>query len=99
MEKAGWKSIPIGVKITEPGNSVKYTTGGWRTYRPVFHPENCINCLFCWIYCPDSCVIVKDGKMTGFNYDYCKGCGICAKECPAKVKAITMVLESECKIP
>ncbi|MFP3483271.1 MAG: 4Fe-4S binding protein, partial [Caldivirga sp.] len=25
------------------------------------------------------------------NYDYCKGCGICANECP--VKAIKMVPE------
>jgi Pyruvate/2-oxoacid:ferredoxin oxidoreductase delta subunit len=25
------------------------------------------------------------------DYDYCKGCGVCANECPAK--AITMVEE------
>ena len=30
--------------------------------------------------------------MAGFNYDFCKGCGICALECPGKkgVKAIEM---------
>jgi Pyruvate/2-oxoacid:ferredoxin oxidoreductase delta subunit len=26
---------------------------------------------------------------------HCKGCGICAHECPDKVRAISMVLESE----
>jgi pyruvate ferredoxin oxidoreductase delta subunit len=37
-------------------------------------------------------VIVKDGKMVGIDYDYCKGCGICALECPGRKgrKAITM---------
>ena len=32
---------------------------------------------------------VKNGKVE-VDYTWCKGCGICANECP--VKAITMVL-------
>jgi pyruvate ferredoxin oxidoreductase delta subunit len=32
-----------------------------------------------------------DGVRVEVNYDYCKGCGICAQECP--VKAISMVPE------
>jgi Pyruvate/2-oxoacid:ferredoxin oxidoreductase delta subunit len=32
--------------------------------------------------------MVEDEKMKGFRYSYCKGCGICATECPKK--AITM---------
>jgi len=28
-----------------------------------------------------------------FDYDYCKGCGICANECPTK--AIEMVRETK----
>jgi pyruvate ferredoxin oxidoreductase delta subunit len=43
--------------------------------------------MICWVYCPDSAVIVKDGKVQGFDYDHCKGCGICAHECPVKVEA------------
>ena len=39
----------------------------------------------------------KEGKMTGFNLDYCKGCGICANICPAKKKAIKMITEGEAK--
>jgi len=61
-----------------------YETGSWRTFKPVVDREKCINCMFCWIFCPESAVIVKDDKMEGFNLKYCKGCGICAKECPKK---------------
>ena len=53
----------------------------------------CINCMICWVYCPDSCINTKDGKMTGFDLDYCKGCGICAKVCP--VKCIKMEKEQK----
>jgi len=89
--KRGWKEIPIGGLIVEPGNSEKYITGGWRTYRPVLDKDKCIHCMICWIYCPDSSIVVEAGKMTGFDLDHCKGCGICAFECPKK--AIEMVLE------
>lgn len=91
----GYKDIPIGGKIVEPGNAEKYETGSWRTYRPVLNKEKCKHCLFCWIYCPDSCILVKDGKMQGHDLRFCKGCGICARECPAK--AIEMKPESEFK--
>ena len=80
----GWKEIPIGGMILEAGNSAEYETGGWRTFRPVMDMDACRNCLFCWIYCPDSSVNVKDGKMEGFDYEHCKGCGICANICPVK---------------
>jgi len=89
--KKGWKDIPIGGLIVEPGNSENYHTGGWRTYCPVLDKEKCINCMICWIFCPDSSVVVKDGQMVGFDLDHCKGCGICAYECPKD--AIEMVLE------
>ncbi|MFO7870979.1 MAG: 4Fe-4S binding protein [Kiritimatiellia bacterium] len=96
-EIKNWKEMPIGGMITEPGNSEEYETGTWRTYRPVHVPERCIHCLRCWILCPDSAVKVENGKMAGFDYDHCKGCGICARECPEKCHAIEMKLESEFK--
>ncbi len=89
----GWKNIPIGGKILDAGNAVDYKTGGWRTYKPIRDESKCSNCLLCWIYCPDSAIIVKDGKVTGIDYEHCKGCGICAKECPPKCKAIKMIKE------
>jgi len=39
--------------------------------------------------------MVEDGKVVDIDLDHCKGCGICAYECPPKVQAITMVLENE----
>ncbi len=61
MKPKGWKDIPIGGVIVEPGNSDTYETGSWRTYKPLYNKEKCTNCLRCWIFCPDSAIIVKDG--------------------------------------
>ncbi len=41
----------------------------------------CFECDNCWHFCPDAAVIKKAGGYT-IDYDYCKGCGICAQECP-----------------
>ncbi len=94
MKEKGWKDIPIGGLILEAGSAEKYKTGSWRTFRPLWDEEVCIQCLRCWIYCPDNSITVAEEKMVGIDYDYCKGCGICSAECP--VEAIKMVEEAEC---
>ena len=44
---------------------------------------NCFECDNCYGVCPDNAVIkLGPGKRFKFNYDYCKGCGMCAAECP-----------------
>lgn len=48
---------------------------------------NCMACDNCWTYCPDASVLktkelATDGSHYVFDYDYCKGCGLCARECP-----------------
>ena len=54
---------------------------------------NCFECDNCYGVCPDNAVIkLGPGKRFEFNYDYCKGCGICVSECPCG--AITMVPEN-----
>ncbi len=95
MKEPLWKKLPAGSVILEPGSSAKFKTGSWRSMRPKWIEENCIQCLFCWIYCPDMSVIVEDGKRKGFNYDYCKGCGICALECPGKKGNKAIIMEKE----
>ena len=54
---------------------------------------NCFECDNCYGVCPDNAVIkLGPGRRFEFNYDYCKGCGLCAAECPCG--AIQMVPES-----
>jgi len=44
---------------------------------------NCFECDNCYGVCPDNAVIkLGPGRRYEFNYDYCKGCGICVSECP-----------------
>ncbi len=47
----------------------------------------CNKCDNCFVFCPDLAVMKSDGKYE-FDYDFCKGCGVCASECPRN--AITM---------
>ena len=93
VRQKGWKEIPKGGLILEAGNAEQYKTGSWRSQRPIRNEEKCNNCLICWVYCPDSSIIVEDGKVIAIDYDHCKGCGICAEECP--VDAIEMRDENE----
>ena len=44
---------------------------------------NCFECDNCYGVCPDNAVIkLGPGRRYQFNYDYCKGCGLCVAECP-----------------
>ena len=53
---------------------------------------NCFECDNCYGVCPDNAVKkLGPGKGFAFDYEYCKGCGVCAQECPCG--AIAMVPE------
>ena len=44
---------------------------------------NCFECDNCYGVCPDNAVIkLGPGRRYEFNYEYCKGCGLCVAECP-----------------
>lgn len=61
-----------------------------RERRPVIDKQGCNLCRECLLYCPDAALAVEKGEVR-VNLRFCKGCGICAVECPAR--AITMVPE------
>lgn len=75
---------------------------GWRSMRPVIDHTACTMCLTCYMMCPDGTIYKEYVEGDGANarpdaiaidYDFCKGCGICAKVCPAQ--CIAMVEEGE----
>jgi len=54
---------------------------------------NCFECDNCYGVCPDNAVVkLGPGKRFRFDYDFCKGCGVCAQECPCG--AIAMMPEA-----
>jgi pyruvate ferredoxin oxidoreductase delta subunit len=84
------------ISYSEPGPGDGGRTGSWRVLRPVIDPNICIParrnvkaCFVCWLYCPDG--VISKSIPPAIDYRYCKGCGICAEQCPAK--AIKMIEE------
>lgn len=77
--------------IAEPGILLD-KNAGFRTFKPILNNDKCVKCMMCYLLCPEGAVY-KDGDHLVIDYDFCKGCGICAQEC--KPKAITMVPEED----
>ena len=67
-------------------------TGGWRTgLEPEADHAACVDCLLCWLYCPDSAIVLDELRFAGFDLEVCKGCELCAVVCPTG--AVSMVDE------
>lgn len=88
-----WKDLEVGCVVSEPGNASQYRTGDWRSVRPVWDTEKCIQCGVCYIFCPDMAIKKTEDGYFEANLYYCKGCGICAQECITG--CITMFEEEE----
>jgi pyruvate ferredoxin oxidoreductase delta subunit len=74
-------------------SSYTASVADWRLEKPVFNKDYCIDCQFCWIYCPDISIISRDKKVVGVDMDHCKGCGICVEVCPTNPKSLLMFSE------
>ena len=84
-----WEALePGGVVLRDEAEA--RVTGGWRTgLRPEVDLSLCVNCLLCWLYCPDAAVELDRTTFTGFDYTVCKGCEICAEICPTGAIVMT----------
>jgi Pyruvate/2-oxoacid:ferredoxin oxidoreductase delta subunit len=83
-------------RFSKEAVSIHTRLKNFREIYPSFDPEDileeskrcfscglCFHCNNCLMYCPDNAV--KISQSTGgfeFDLDFCKGCGLCAKECP-----------------
>jgi 2-oxoacid:acceptor oxidoreductase delta subunit (pyruvate/2-ketoisovalerate family) len=86
------------LEIARRQNNFEEIVGGLNEENALFEARrclscgNCFECDNCFGVCPDNAVIKLGGaNRYEFNYDFCKGCGICVSECPCG--AIEMVPE------
>ncbi len=89
----GWKDLEVGCVVKEAGNARQYKTGDWRSMQPVVNKDRCIRCGVCYIFCPDMAIYKTEDDYFVADLYYCKGCGICSRECVTG--CINMVAEEE----
>jgi len=87
------KKYNVVTTISYPKKGAMGKTGNWRVFKPIFDKTKCVKCLRCWIFCPEGSIKREKDDTISIDYDFCKGCGICANEC--KVKAIIMEREGK----
>lgn len=63
-------------------NTPQRQTGNWRQFRPVLHREQCSCCWICFVWCPEAAICLDSDEYPMVDYDVCKGCLLCAHECP-----------------
>ena len=75
--------------ISRPKVGASGETGNWRTEKPIIDYSTCVNCLQCYVSCPEGVIERnREEDRVEVDFDYCKSCGICVDICP--VDAITM---------
>ena len=88
-----WTDLPDGGVVLS-AEAERIRTGEWRTgLKPEAELTKCVDCLLCWLYCPDSAIVLDGTAFAGFDLDLCKGCELCAAVCPTG--AIEMVADAD----
>ncbi|MFA6457860.1 MAG: 2-oxoacid:acceptor oxidoreductase family protein [Patescibacteria group bacterium] len=94
----GWRDMPLGAAIQNPGSSRHYATGNWSHQTCEWTKSTCINCQLCWPVCPHDAIIVKDGKMLGIDATKCTACGLCVVACPTRPKSLKIISKQSSEI-
>ena len=79
------------IGFSEDVSTISRETAEKEAYR-CFNCGLCNDCDNCGMFCPDVSISRECGERS-FVYEYCKGCGICAEECPRNI--VDLVEESE----
>jgi NADPH-dependent glutamate synthase beta subunit-like oxidoreductase/Pyruvate/2-oxoacid:ferredoxin oxidoreductase delta subunit len=79
--KAKVLSDPKAIRGFDEINLGLDRTRAVRSAERCFQCGLCNSCRNCDLFCPDLAVLMK-GRGAEINYDHCKGCGICVRECP-----------------
>jgi NADPH-dependent glutamate synthase beta subunit-like oxidoreductase len=92
------KTVAPQLELARRRSTFDEVTGGLNEGNALFEARrclscgNCFECDNCYGVCPDNAVIkLGPGNRYAIDLDYCKGCGLCAAECPCG--AIAMVPE------
>jgi NADPH-dependent glutamate synthase beta subunit-like oxidoreductase len=90
------KTVSPILEMARRRSTFEEVTGGLDERTALFEARrclscgNCFECDNCYGVCPDNAVIkLGDGDRYAIDLDYCKGCGLCAAECPCG--AIAMI--------
>jgi 2-oxoacid:acceptor oxidoreductase delta subunit (pyruvate/2-ketoisovalerate family) len=94
------KTVQPKLEIARRSSTFDEVVKGLDESTALFEARRCLSCGSCFAcdncygVCPDNAVIKTEPGVSygyAFDYDFCKGCGICAEECPCG--AIAMVPE------
>ena len=94
------RSVQPKLELARRGSTFEEVTGGLDETTALYEARrclscgNCFSCDNCYGVCPDNAVLklADPDEPYAFDLDYCKGCGICAAECPCG--AIEMIPET-----
>jgi len=53
-----------------------------RMFIPKIMLNKCTKCNACWVFCPHRAISLNEKGEPVIDYDLCRGCLICLRECP-----------------